>query len=348
MALFAKDAALRRNAIRALGSDAKASALFFGAGVISDPDATTRLAALVKLAEFPTTPEIQTVAKGLATDATLKADEWLSEGARLLAKKHQVEVFKEGPNLLPNPSFETLTADGLPEGWTRRDYGKRPGNETAEWKIVAGEGNTHRGKNAVRVITRDDADTSFHADVPVKPNTQYKLSGWVKTHGVRGKVSLNDHVSRAETDKISRDADWVEVETTFDSGKNATASINLLHVAKGDGYFDDVKLVELIPAGEPALLAGDTQRGEQIFLKHPVAACVLCHMLKGAGSTVGPALDGIAARKDAAYIKASLLEPNKQLADGYQQLGVSPMPPMGLILKPQELADIQAFLQTLK
>ncbi|MGB8169056.1 MAG: PVC-type heme-binding CxxCH protein [Chthoniobacteraceae bacterium] len=347
-ALLAKDPALRRNAIRALGSDAKATALFFGAGVISDPDATTRLAALVKLAEFPTTPEVQTVAKGLAKDTTVKPDEWLAEAARMLAKKHKVEVFKEGPNLLPNPSFETLTADGLPEGWTRRDYGKKPGNEKAEWKIVSGEGNTHSGKNTVRVITRDDADTSFHADVAVKPNTQYKLSGWVKAHGVRGKVSLNDHISRAETDKISRDTDWVEVETTFDSGKNATASLNLLHVAKGDGYFDDVKLVELIPADEEALLAGNAQRGEQIFLKHPVAACVLCHMLKGQGSTVGPALDGIATRKDAAYIQQSLLEPNKVLADGYQQLGVSPMPPMALILKPQELADIQAFLQTLK
>ena len=53
-------------------------------------------------------------------------------------------------------------------------------------------------------------------------------------------------------------------------------------------------------------------------------------------------------RKEAAYIKESLLEPNKVLAEGFQQLGVSPMPPMGLILKPQELADIQAFLQTLK
>ena len=347
-ALLAKDAPLRRNAIRALGVDAKATALFFGAGVISDRDATTRLAALVKLAEFPTTPEIQTVTKGLATDATLKADEWLAEAAKLLAKKHQVEVFKEGPNLLPNPGFETVAADGWPEGWTRRDYGKRPGNEKAEWKIVTGEGNTHGGKNAVRVITRDEADTSFHADVAVKPNTQYKLSGWVKAHGVKGKVSLNDHISHAETDKVSKETAWVEVETTFDSGKNAKASINLLHVAKGDGYWDDVKLVELIPAGEAALVAGDAKRGEQIFLKHPVAACVLCHALKGQGSTVGPALDGIATRKDATYLKESLFEPNKVLAEGFQQLGVSPMPPMALILKPQELADIQAFLQTLK
>ena len=70
--------------------------------------------------------------------------------------------------------------------------------------------------------------------------------------------------------------------------------------------------------------------------------------MKGQGSTVGPALDGIAARKDAKYLEESLLEPNKALAEGFQQLGVSPMPPMGLVLKKQELEDIKAYLQTLK
>ncbi len=63
---------------------------------------------------------------------------------------------------------------------------------------------------------------------------------------------------------------------------------------------------------------------------------------------MGPALDGIAARADSAYLEQSLLEPNKVLAKGFEALGASPMPPMGLILKPQELADVQAFLQTLK
>ena len=347
-ALLAKDSGLRRNAIRTLGGDAKASALFFSGGVLGDPDADTRLAALVKLADFPTTPEVQTVVKSLASDPAVKADEWLSDAAKILARKHKVEAFKEGPNLLPNPGFENLAADGLPEGWARRDYGKNPGNENAEWKVVSGEGMVHSGKNAVRVITRDDADTSLHADVTVKPNTEYKLSGWVKAHAIHGKVSLNDHIGRAETDKVTRESDWVEVETIFNSGQKTTASINLLHVAKGDGYWDDVKLVELLPTGDDAVVAGDPQHGEQIFLKHPTAACVICHSLHGQGGIVGPALDGIATRAKPEYIKESLLEPNKVLAKGFEQLGASPMPPMGLILKPQELADIQAFLQTLK
>jgi putative membrane-bound dehydrogenase-like protein len=350
-ALLAKDPVLRRNAIRALGADDRSRGLLFGAGVITDPDLTTRLAAMVKLSEFATTEEIKTVAQRLATDETVRKDEWLREASKLLVRKHQAQSFKEGPNLLPNPGFETTGADGLPEGWKRRDYGNRPANAQSKWEIVTGADNVHSGTQAFRVISRDDADTSFFADVPLKPNTDYRLSAWIKTHGLRGKASLNDHIGRAETEKVTaRDSKWVEVETIFNSGNRPTASINVLHVAKGDSYFDDVKLAELVVSADAPekALTGDPTRGEQIFFKHPTAACVLCHMNKGQGSAVGPAMDGIASRQTAAYIEQSLLEPNKVLAKGYEQLGSSPMPPMGLILKPQELADINAYLQTLK
>jgi mono/diheme cytochrome c family protein len=139
------------------------------------------------------------------------------------------------------------------------------------------------------------------------------------------------------------------MEVVFNSGNRTKASINLLHVAKGDSYYDDVKLCEVLPPDDlvAKVAAGDVKRGEQIVFKH-AAACILCHAIKGQGSTVGPALDGIATRGTKDYIRESLLEPSKVLAKGYEQLGISPMPPMSDIFNPQELEDIQAYLQTLR
>ncbi len=346
-ALISKDAKLRRNAIRALGSDKAAQDLFFGSGVISDPDLHTRLAAFVKLADFPTTPEIQTLVKKLASDPVVKNDEWLAEAAKMLGKKHKALNYKEGPNLLPNPGFE----EPIGQIWKHRDYGKRPGNAGAQWGIVSDPKMIHSGKQAMRCITRADADTSFFADVPLKPNTDYRLSAWIKTHAFKGKASLNDHLGRAETTpKISRTQDWTEVEVVFNSKERPKASINLLHVGKGDVYFDDVKLCEIVPdvEADESKLIGDVKRGEAIFWTHPVAACKNCHLLKGQGSAVGPALDGIASKKDDAYILESLINPNAKLAEGYTATPISPMPPMNLILKPQEFADVKAFVLSLK
>ena len=349
-ALLSASPELRRNAIRALGADAAAQKLFYGAGVVADKSPATRLAAFVKLADFPTTPEVQTLVRQLAADPAVKSDEWLNEAARLLAKKHKTAVYVEGPNLLPNPGFEDVADDKkTPLGWKRRDYGTRAGNKDANWGIVIDPKNVRSGKHAMRAITRAEADTSFFADVPLKPNTDYRLSAWIKTHAMRGKASLNDHIGRAETEKVTaRESDWTEVEVVFNSGNRPKASINLLHVATGDSFFDDVRLSELTVAGEAPVTAGVPARGADIFWKHPTAACAICHMVGGKGSAIGPALDGIATRATPAYIHESLIEPNKVLAKGFEKLGVSPMPPMGLILKPQELEDVKAYLQTLK
>ncbi|HTD67003.1 MAG TPA: c-type cytochrome [Candidatus Limnocylindria bacterium] len=349
-ALLAKSSALRRNATRALGNDDNAKKLFFSAGVVSDPDLITRKAAFIKLAGFSTTKEIQTVVASLARNPAHRSDEWLNECMRLLAKKHGAELYKDGPNLLPNPSLETLADDGMPEGWKRRDYGGRPANRDAKWDVVTGTGNTHSGERAVRCVASGDADTSLYADVTVKPNTEYRLSGWVKGKNLRGRINFNDHLARKETERVTRgSSEWQEVELIYNSGSATQASLNILFVASGEGLFDDVKFCEVFPSDDSAstLVAGDTKRGENIFHNH-VARCVLCHTLKGQGSTVGPALDGIAARATPEYIRESLVEPSKVLAKGYEGTGLSPMPPMGNIFSAQELEDIVAYMRTLK
>ncbi|PAW66773.1 MAG: glycosyl hydrolase [Opitutia bacterium Tous-C1TDCM] len=361
-ALAHPDAAVRRNAVRALGKDAAAVALFFSSAVVSDADLLTRLAALVKIGEFPTTPQIKTVVTALVRNPANQQDDWLREVSRLLGKIHGASLFREGQNLLPNPGFETFGDSGLPEGWTRRDNGTRPGNTTAEWAAVTGPRDLRAGAKGLRIVTREDADTTLFAEVPVKPNTMYRLAGWIKTHGFSGRATLgvapagewlrvarNANNNRIEAEPIRRrDTDWTAVEVEFNSGERTVATVYAAHVARGDAFFDEVRLVELLPAEEnTALVAGDAKRGEQLFHQHP-AACVLCHALKGQGSAVGPALDGLAARATPANIRESLLQPSKVLAKGYEHYGVSPMPPMGDIFNPQEISDLEAYLQTLK
>jgi mono/diheme cytochrome c family protein len=353
-ALYAKDARLRRNAVRALNPDAVGQKLYFGSGVVSDADLVTRLAALVKLSEFPTTPEIQTLVKRLALDATNKGDEWLREATRLLMRKHKAEAsYTEGPNLLPNPGFEITGADGVPEGWVRNDNIGRSGPlrapSNATWKLTDA---AHGGAKAVTCNLPETSFSALYVEVPLKPNTEYRLTGWAKAANFfGGRIGISDRFSRVETERLTRSADWTLIESTYNSGSNPKASIMLSHYGKGDSTFDDVKFCELIPQSEPGVevvAAGDAKRGEAIFWKHPVAACVNCHAIGGKGSTVGPALDALAKTKDEAYLIESLADPNARLAEGYTATPVSPMPPMRLILKPQEFEDVKAFLQTLK
>lgn len=194
-ALQSKDAALRRNAIRALPPTETGRRLFFGSPVIQDPDLITRQAAFVKLLEFPTIPEIQTVVAQLSRTPVNTTDPFLDDSLTLLGRIHR----------------------------------------------VAGV-----GQNEVRVT------------------------------------------------------------------------------------------------------AGDPKRGEDLFHNSPTAACAACHTVSGKGGNVGPILDGIAVRADRAYMLESLMDPNAKLAQGFENLEISPMPPLGALLKEQELEDILAYLATLK
>jgi putative membrane-bound dehydrogenase-like protein len=105
--------------------------------------------------------------------------------------------------------------------------------------------------------------------------------------------------------------------------------------------------VEAVGENEVKVTAGDVRRGEDLFHNSPVAACASCHMVNGKGGDVGPILDGIAVRGDKDYILESLMDPNAKLAKGYENLPISPMPPLGVLLKEQEVADILAYLGTL-
>ena len=78
-----------------------------------------------------------------------------------------------------------------------------------------------------------------------------------------------------------------------------------------------------------------------------MASYVRCHQVNAQGGFVGPYLDDIARRKDAAYIRESILDPQAAIAEGFPA-EVSPMPPFGVLLPPQDIEDLMAYLMTLK
>ena len=85
--------------------------------------------------------------------------------------------------------------------------------------------------------------------------------------------------------------------------------------------------------------------GRQVVFENSRSECLRCHKVNNRGGIAGPSLDGVADRLDAEQLRASLLEPNKEVTDGFGEY--SAMPAMGTLLNDRELRDIIAYLQTL-
>lgn len=66
------------------------------------------------------------------------------------------------------------------------------------------------------------------------------------------------------------------------------------------------------------LQGGDAERGRKLFLASSDVACVRCHKVRERGGQVGPELTRIGAQKTREYLLESLLDPNKQIAQGFE------------------------------
>ena len=120
------------------------------------------------------------------------------------------------------------------------------------------------------------------------------------------------------------------------------------------------------PAIMQPLPPGDEARGEKLFRQtligtRPEPGCITCHSLTPDVVLIGPALAGVATRSAAtieqpaytgqaqrveAYLHESIIAPNTYLAPGFAPDLMRPT--FATELTPQEIADLVAFLLTLK
>ena len=106
---------------------------------------------------------------------------------------------------------------------------------------------------------------------------------------------------------------------------------------------------ETTPPGETGgttqAATGDPAAGKEIFTASAQPPCASCHTLQeaGANGTVGPNLDDVLKGKDAAFIHQSIVDPDAEIASGFQA-GIMPKTyPQQLDEK--QIADLIAFLE---
>jgi cytochrome c oxidase subunit II len=122
---------------------------------------------------------------------------------------------------------------------------------------------------------------------------------------------------------------------------------NTAHVLSKADFARWVQKMAARPAAGGAAAGGQID-AKKLFTAGDAAtgaiACGSCHTLADAGTTgtVGPDLDKVLKGKDAAFIKQSILDPNKVIAPGYQP---NIMPPnFGDTLSPQQVDALVGYL----
>ena len=68
------------------------------------------------------------------------------------------------------------------------------------------------------------------------------------------------------------------------------------------------------------MVGGDAESGRRVFFDKSEVSCLRCHKISGLGGEVGPDLTGIGAKFKRDYLLESIVDPNKQIAKGYESV----------------------------
>ncbi len=258
VALSSSNRALHRAGLKNAPATEELLDLVSKDGIITAGDERILAEIFAALAEVPSSEKIGKVLHDtlIAKKSAILGDPTLYDGWQIAARQHAVGVIissvadqdqstSEDPsnNLIPDPGF-----DGTDLGsWSLRTYGGNAAN--IDLKIVQGGRN---GGKALQISARTAVDAGAGIDIPVKPNTRYRLGGWIRAERIENRggrgAMLNIHGGNA-TKGISGTQDWTEVNTEFNSGNQTSVLVHCLFGAyggaEGTAYYDDLYLNEL-------------------------------------------------------------------------------------------------------
>ena len=155
-----------------------------------------------------------------------------------------------GDNLLYNGGFEYLDEDGLPDGWYTDAYVLREG-----FTLYAMDKDARTGEYAAVVNNIGMNDARFAQTVSVKPETLYRLSGWIRADGIldsgRGANLSVEGVYVFSEGVYETGGEWLYVELYGETGEDQYEVTVFARVggysgeSQGCAAFDDLSLVEV-------------------------------------------------------------------------------------------------------
>lgn len=153
-------------------------------------------------------------------------------------------------SLFANTAFER----GM-EGWRYEAWKNKVAKAMSDRQV------THAGRPSIRIDHPEPTDSWLTQIVKVKPNTRYRLSGWIKTDNVvkpeianqrKGNEGASLGILQAyeKSTSVTGTQDWTLVSMDFDSKARTSVRIGprLGHHGKlvtGTAWFADLSLVEL-------------------------------------------------------------------------------------------------------
>lgn len=153
---------------------------------------------------------------------------------------------RRAANSLRNASFEEDSPDWVPE--TLRPVRLPP--------VRPLSGEVKAGSHAVMLQAAAPNAVALVQRAPVKPHTQYLVSGWVATHGVvkerKGRFGAGIWIlgGGEHSRSLTGDQSWTYVTLVFNSGKRTQVDLaarlgTTRSLAVGQASFDDLCLIEL-------------------------------------------------------------------------------------------------------
>lgn len=164
-----------------------------------------------------------------------------------------------GPNLVPNPSFETVGAGGLPQNWKKGGYG----TNTRVLSFPASPPHTGANAASVAITSYASGDAKWYfTNVAVEPGATYRFSDWYQATAPTEVDVAVTHASGAVTyivlGRPAASAAYAQFSAQFTAPPDA-ASVTIYHVLNkvGSLTLDDYALQKVTLSAAPVNLVSN-------------------------------------------------------------------------------------------